>query len=237
MTGTILRAILAAAILATAAPGHTLPEDRDQPIHITADRALRDEKNGVTVYSGNVQMRQGSMEVEADELTIYHTTAEADKIVAVGTPARMRQQPEPDEGLVHAEAGVISYFRNEDRVHLQTDASIEQDGAIVTGDSIDYLILEQLVKAESDQSLEGNKVVVVIPPSMQQRDPEPEQAPAPEPESEPTPPEAPPTGEAAPEVDEMPQGDTAGADANPVDLGNIETEQAETGPSGETESE
>jgi lipopolysaccharide export system protein LptA len=46
-----------------------LPDDREQPIHISADKALRDEKQGVTIYSGNVQMNQGSMHIEADKRT------------------------------------------------------------------------------------------------------------------------------------------------------------------------
>ena len=145
-----------------------LPEDRDQPIHISADKALRDEKQGFTVYTGNVQMTQGSMEIEADKLTIYHITDEADKIVAEGQPAKMRQQPELDKGLVHAHADVIEYFKIEERVHLEKNARIEQDGALVTGDSIDYFIAEQLVKADSNQAEEGNRVQVVIPPSMTQ---------------------------------------------------------------------
>jgi lipopolysaccharide export system protein LptA len=144
---------------------HSLPDDRDQAIHITADKALRNEVEGVTIYSGNVELVQGSMELEADTLTIYHTTETADEIIATGSPAKMRQQPELDKEIVHAHAKVITYFKSEDRVHLQTDAHIEQEGAVVDGDTIDYFITKQLITAESDQSQENNKVVVVIPPS------------------------------------------------------------------------
>jgi lipopolysaccharide export system protein LptA len=144
---------------------HSLPDDRDQPIHITADKAQRNEVEGVTIYSGNVELVQGSMELEADTLTIYHTTETANEIIATGSPAKMRQQPELDKGIVHAHAEVITYFKSEDRVHLQTDAHIEQEGAVVDGDTIDYLIDKQLITAESDQSQENNKVVVVILPS------------------------------------------------------------------------
>lgn len=154
---------------------HALPNDRDQPIHLTADKALRDEKNGVTIYTGNVQMKQGSMELEAETLTIYHTSDDPSEIVAEGKPAKMRQQPELDKGVVHAHADVIKYFKNEDRVHLQTNAHIEQDGSVVEGDSIDYLMKKQLITAQSDQTRTGNKVVVVIPPRVQ--DTEDKQAP------------------------------------------------------------
>jgi lipopolysaccharide export system protein LptA len=143
---------------------HALPDDRDQPIRITADKALRDEVKGVTIYSGNVELVQGSMELEADKLTIYHTTEAADEIIAEGQPAKMRQQPELDKEIVHAHARVITYFKSEERVHLQTDARIEQEGSVVNGDAIDYFIAKQLITAESDPE---QKVEVVIHPNAQ----------------------------------------------------------------------
>ncbi|MEZ5502663.1 MAG: lipopolysaccharide transport periplasmic protein LptA [Halioglobus sp.] len=162
--------ILFVLLLLPAALAGALPEDRDQPIHITADKALRDETKGVTIYSGNVVLTQGSMELEADTLTIYHTTENADKIVAEGKPAKMRQQPELNKGVVHANANVITYFKTEDRVLLRSDARIEQDGAVVAGDSIEYFIAKQLITAEADQTQEGNKVEVVIPPNVRQKE-------------------------------------------------------------------
>lgn len=160
------RPALLALSLLVATGASALPGDREQPIHISADKALRDEARGITVYSGSVHMRQGSMEIEADNITFYHASENADQIVANGAPAKLRQQPEPDKGLVHAEAQTIHYFRREDRVRLQTDARLEQDGALVTGDSIDYFIDRQLVQAQADESREGNKVFVVIPPDL-----------------------------------------------------------------------
>ncbi len=161
--------VLAATVLTSSmiVPVNALPEDNQQPIHITADKALRDEKKGLTIYVGSVRMRQGSMELEADKLTIYHNTEDADKIIARGKPAKMRQRPEVDSELVHAEAISISFFRREDRVHLKTDARIEQDGALVTGNSIDYFIGKQLVRAQSGKTSDGKRVSVVIPPNLQ----------------------------------------------------------------------
>ena len=50
-------------------PVAALPDDRDQPIRIEADEALRDEKQGFTRYEGNVKMDQGSLHIEADRIT------------------------------------------------------------------------------------------------------------------------------------------------------------------------
>ncbi len=147
-----------------------LPDDRDQPIHITADKALRDDKKGVTIYSGNVQLVQGSLELEADKLTIFHNSEDANEIIAEGRPAKMRQRPEVDKGIVNAHAEIIKYFRAEDRVHLQINARIEQDGAVVAGDSIEYFIAKQVITAESDPTRPSGPVVVVIPPNVQQKE-------------------------------------------------------------------
>ena len=141
-----------------------LPDDRDQPIRIEADEALRDEKQGFTRYEGHVRMDQGSLHIEADEITVYHDDKEADRILATGKPrapataagagkgTRLRRAPTPS-----------STSSTEDRIQLRENANIEQEGSIVTGDSIDYLMNEQLVKAGSDKNSESSRVKVVIP--------------------------------------------------------------------------
>ncbi|MEM1112034.1 MAG: lipopolysaccharide transport periplasmic protein LptA [Pseudomonadota bacterium] len=140
-----------------------LPDDRNQPIRITADQALRDEKRGTTVYSGNVVMDQGSLHIEADRITIYRIVEDADKIVAEGDPVYMEQQPEPEKPLMRARARIIEYYKTEDRVHMRKDARIEQDGATVSGNTIDYFIEQQLVKADSLSDQAGDRVEVLIP--------------------------------------------------------------------------
>lgn len=160
--------LLCALLLVLGLTSHTawsLPTDRDQPIHITADKAVRDEKRGMTIYSGSVQMRQGSMELEAESLTIFHDAENADKIIAKGSPAKMRQRPELDAALVNATAGTITYFKSQERVLLERKARVEQAGDLVTGASIDYLINEQLITAEADKNREDGKVFVVLQPT------------------------------------------------------------------------
>ncbi len=141
-----------------------LPDDTQQPIHIVADEAVRDEKTGLTVYRGNVEMNQGSIHIEADQITIYRIDAEGDKIVAEGEPAHMRQRPEPESPFMHAWGEVIEYYRVEERVLLKENARLEQDGSTVKGDSIDYFINEQLVKAAGNEQDTSQRVEVVIPP-------------------------------------------------------------------------
>lgn len=159
----LLPAVALALGLVAAPAAWALPDDRDQPIRIEADEALRDEKQGFTRYQGNVRMDQGSLHIEAEQLTVYHDDKEADRILATGSPAKLQQQPEPDKAPIKASADSIEYFKLEERVQLRQNAHIEQDGSIVTGDSIDYLMNEQLVKAGSDKNSESSRVKVIIP--------------------------------------------------------------------------
>ncbi|WP_170287278.1 lipopolysaccharide transport periplasmic protein LptA [Halioglobus maricola] len=160
----LIARLLAAASLAlvVTGPANALPDDRNQPILIEADEAVRDEKQGFTRYVGNVTMDQGSLHIEAERITVYHDAKDADRILAEGAPAHMQQQPEPEKGLIKAYANIIEYHKAEDRVQLRENASIEQEGSTVTGDSIDYFITEQLVRADSDKSREDSRVQVVI---------------------------------------------------------------------------
>ena len=101
-----------------------LDSDRDQPIQIVADLAVRDELAGEARYEGNVVLTQGSLVITADTLSIRHNTDEADKIVATGKPATLVQQPTPDQAPVDASALRIEYVRSQDLVRLLEDARI-----------------------------------------------------------------------------------------------------------------
>ena len=146
-----------------------LEDDRDQPIEVIADRALRDDIRGYTVYSGDVRLTQGSLIIEADKVTIFHQTRSADRVVAEGQPATMQQIQNPGEAPMTARALRIIYRVEAERVQLLNEAQVEQDGAVVSGDIIDYLIPEQVVRADTEAG-SGSRVQVVIPAERINRD-------------------------------------------------------------------
>ena len=148
-----------------------LPEDRKQPIRITADSAVRDEQLGETRYIGSVELTQGSLRITADKLILQHQGTETQLITATGSPASLRQIPEPHSAPVEASARKIEFDQSEDKVTLTEDARIEQDGATVTGAVIDYVLTEQRVTATGAPSEQnsGQRVEMVIPPSAMER--------------------------------------------------------------------
>lgn len=159
LCATVIAALFANAVAA-------LPDDRLQSIEITAARAVRDERAGFTVYSGDVIMQQGSLHIEADKITIFHDSEAADRIIAVGAPATLRQQPEIDKGFVTASAGRIVYEKSREWVQLRESAVIEQDGAVVSGESIDYFMAEQRVRADAAPENANGRVQVIIPAAV-----------------------------------------------------------------------
>jgi lipopolysaccharide export system protein LptA len=155
--------LLACLVACVATQAHALPDDRLKAIEITAEHAFRDEKAGYTVYRGQVILAQGSLYIQADRVTVYHDRKAADRIVALGNPATLRQQPALDKAFVTARAGRIVYEKSRERVLLREDASIEQDGAVVSGESIDYLMAEQRIRADANASDDSARVQVIIP--------------------------------------------------------------------------
>ncbi len=162
-----LKFILTTAILLLASmTASALPSDRNQPINIEANRAVRDDRQGTMVYHGNVVIRQGTILIRAAKVTVYSTNNKASRVVCVGTPAHYQQQPDGDKGLVLASANTIEYKLDTDQIHLIDNASLEQDGSTTTGAKIDYDIAREVIKAKGDTTGK-QRIIMVIPPHNQ----------------------------------------------------------------------
>jgi lipopolysaccharide export system protein LptA len=161
-------------MVAGGSPVTALPEDREQPIRITADSASRFETTGETHYTGNVELTQGSLRINADRIVVQQPQNGAGVIIATGNPARLKQTPTEQRGPVSASAERIEYRQDLDTVKLVRNARIEQEGAVVTGATIDYEVNAQQVKARAAVSAEDNqRVEVIIPPGALERSSEP----------------------------------------------------------------
>ena len=151
--------LLVSGTVATALPG-----DRDLPIKIHAQRATLSEREGSTIYSGDVVLVQGQLVMRGDRLEIYSDTKnkEVKRVIVHGRPATVVDQPDPKKPPVQAEAKTIRYLIQEDKLELQGEASVDQDGNSFSGETIDYFIESQRVEAQSGN--EGPIEVIIKPP-------------------------------------------------------------------------
>lgn len=142
-----------------------LPSDKNETIRGSADNLTVDQKNGVATYTGSVEIRQGSLIINADSI-IIHTNNDGgvEKMIATGSPAKFQQQPEVDQGTVTAAAKQITYTPNNEHLLLIENASVEQNGAVMSGPHIDYDLVKEVMKAESGSKGEGQRIEIVIPP-------------------------------------------------------------------------
>jgi lipopolysaccharide export system protein LptA len=165
-----------ATLLAPAAAS-ALPSDREQTIQVSANSARFNEKTGIATYTGAVVVKQGTLEIRADEIVI--TTDPKGNIqstVARGNPAHYQQQPDPKKGLVTAEAARIDYDAQNEVITLTGKARLRQDGSSFQGSIITYNSLHQQVDARGEGR---DRVQLVFPP--QAREPKPRETREPKP--------------------------------------------------------
>ena len=146
---------------------YALPSDKNETIRGSADNLTVDQKNGIATYTGSVTISQGSLKISADSIVIHtNPDSSVEKMIATGSPARFQQQPEQDQGIVTASAKQITYTPNNEHLILIEDASVEQNGAVMSGPHIDYDLVKEVMKAAGTKSNsgEGQRIEIVIPP-------------------------------------------------------------------------
>ena len=153
-----------------------LDSDLDQMINIQADSAFHDEKNGVTIYKGNVALQQGTLKIDAEKITLKsNTDGDIDSLTAEGKPAKFEQKPALDQETVYGRANLVRYELIKKQVSLKGNAHIMQGQAELNSDNITYLANQQVFKAETNKALKDTKpkrVHMVIPPKKQRAEDE-----------------------------------------------------------------
>lgn len=147
--------------------------DTEQPIEISADQVTREEPSGLTTYRGSVELRQGSLEIRSDSLVFSFDEKGASIITATGTPATLKQTPTNSVTPINAQANAIEYQEMSDRIRLIGEARILQDGAVIEGSTIDYIVSSQrVIAAGSPSGNEPKRVKVTIPPNSLRENPD-----------------------------------------------------------------
>lgn len=141
------RAKLLIAVLLTtlASAPFALESDREQPIELVADSVDIDEAKNISIYRGDVDLRQGSIRLLADVVTVQHVERKPAKIIAEGRPVKFRQQSE--RGPVNGEAKQVEYEVASENLVLIGDAVLVQGKDTMRSDRIVYDRVRAVVKA------------------------------------------------------------------------------------------
>ena len=139
----------AAAVVALLWSGgaHALASDKDQPIDLEADSVELDEAKGLSIYSGSVLLKQGTLQVRADKVTVRHTGTKPAKVEAEGRPVRFQQLPDKSTEPVRGEALQAVYEVNSEELVLLGNAVLSQGRDTFRSDRIVYDRVKSVVKA------------------------------------------------------------------------------------------
>jgi len=138
--------LLLALILMLAGPASlALESDKEQPIELSADSVDIDESKGMSIYRGDVDLRQGTMHLQADVVTVHQNKRKPTKIIAEGQPVKFQQQS--DKGLVKGRAKRAEYEVNSENLVMIGDAVLIQGKDSMRSDRIVYDRVKSVVKA------------------------------------------------------------------------------------------
>lgn len=162
----INRPVLLTALLLTFSTSvQALPEDRNQPINVSADRASMNERTGITVYTGDVEIIQGSMEIRGERVELHRAAdGSIDRIISTGKPAKFQQQPSAEQPLTKAYGDKMDYRVKQQEITITENARVDQAKDTFTGERIVYNMERALVNAFGSDRKGGERVKMVIQP-------------------------------------------------------------------------
>ncbi|MET4000165.1 lipopolysaccharide transport periplasmic protein LptA [Marinobacterium sp. MBR-109] len=162
----INRPVLLTALLLTLSTSvQALPEDRNQPINVSADRASMNERTGITVYTGDVEIIQGSMEIRGERVELHRAAdGSIDRIISTGKPAEFQQQPSAEQPLTKAYGDKMDYRVKQQEITITENARVDQAKDTFTGERIVYNMERALVNAFGSDRKGGERVKMVIQP-------------------------------------------------------------------------
>ncbi|WP_299316323.1 lipopolysaccharide transport periplasmic protein LptA [uncultured Halomonas sp.] len=142
-----------------AAPTLAQGRDAEAPIEVEADRLDLDDRAGTAVYTGDVDIRQGSMRLTGDRVEIQRNAqGQLSRAIATGERAYLEQQPDPAEPVVRGWGRTIIYHVAERRMELIDRAELHQGGDTFDGGHLEYFLDRRVVQARSEgEGVEGRQ--------------------------------------------------------------------------------
>lgn len=141
--------------------------EQDAAIHIAADRAEVREQNNVSIYTGNVNIRRGSINISGDRVTIKSKPAGELKLITVtGKPARFTQLNDQGE-QVEAESETLIYHADSGLLKLKVNALLSKNQNQFSSQHIIYDSQRNIVKAgqgKIENTTQPARVQITIQP-------------------------------------------------------------------------
>lgn len=160
--------LLLTALCSMSVSVYALKGDTDQPIDISSGSQSLDLEKNIVVLTDNVLITQGSIKIQAANVTITRQEGKKEKIEASGSPVTFQQTLDSGKP-VDGKANSVSYDLNQEFLTLTGKAELKQIDSFVKADKITYDVKKQQLKATS--STQGRVKTVLIPTQLQESKP------------------------------------------------------------------
>ena len=130
-----------------------LESDRQKPLEVSADSTDGTLGDGITILRGNIDIRQGTLHITADEAEVSKVDGRVSSVTFRGSPASLEQEIE-EQGLVNATAKTIDYQVASGLVTLEGDADVQHPQYQISGELLTYDLNVQHFQGSGDE--EGN---------------------------------------------------------------------------------
>jgi lipopolysaccharide export system protein LptA len=132
-----------------------LSDDVKQPIEIEAETVIVDEVSGFNEFTGDAEVRQGSLLITAELIQVQTNAEGVETMKAIGTvdkPAKYMQSQESQSRFIEATAILITYDVNKGMIFLVGNANLIQGFDSFSGDTLTYDINNDkvIVKGSED---------------------------------------------------------------------------------------
>lgn len=144
--------------------------DANAPLDVEADRWEADQEREISVFTGNVILRKGSVLITAHEARIRAIDGKVKLGTILGSPATFRQRPE-NAADIEGEADRIEYDGEAEQVTLTGSAWVRQGGDRFSGESIHYDLATQKVLATADEKT-PQRVRIIFTPRQENATPQ-----------------------------------------------------------------
>jgi lipopolysaccharide export system protein LptA len=134
-------------------PAAALQSDRQQPLEVNANSTDGMLGDGITTLRGDVEIRQGTLLITADEAEVSKVDGRVNSVTFRGQPATLEQEIE-EQGRVRATASEIAYQVANGLVTLTGNADVIHPQYQISGETLTYDLNVQHFEGSADH--EGN---------------------------------------------------------------------------------
>lgn len=152
---------LALACLLAPLLAHARTADRNQPMELEADNQdcnVADD-NSKCLFTGNVLIRQGTLEVRASRAEVMRRNGDIEQVVLTGSQATMKQQMD-DGTMMNARADRIIFEPRKEVLTLTGNFKVESPQGSNSGQKMVYNMATGQMQSGGD----GTRVRTVIQP-------------------------------------------------------------------------